>query len=107
MIPVGGGEPVQITKNRPGLQTTSCRWSPDGKYIISSKHEKDSKEQWDRGHFIYRVSSEGGDPEELNIKGRCPAYSPDGKKIAFSRRLEGYYEFWMVENFLPKEKENK
>ncbi len=159
MIPVDGGEPVQITKNKPGLQTTSCRWSPDGKmiairnydqnelleakkienngfwtidvdsgerklitreldgwylnwspdgkYIISSKYEKGLKESWDKGHFLYKVSSKGGEPKKLNIKGRHPAYSPDGKKIAYSRRLEGYYEFWLVENFLPKEKETK
>ena len=30
------------------------------------------------------------------------SWSPDGKKIAYSRRLEGYYEFWLVENFLPE-----
>ena len=164
VIPVEGGEPKQITKKKPGLQSTSCvwspdgkkiafrvmdyemgiksgkkellgnpgfgiwtidvksgelklitrelddwyiGWSPDGKYIISSRQEKDSKEQWGYDHLLYKVSSEGGKPEKLNIKGRLPSYSPNGKKIAYSRRLEAYYEYWVIENFLPKLKLKK
>lgn len=158
IIPVEGGKPIQITENKPGLQTTSCYWSPDGKkiafrtydhnewlksgkkkngvalwtidvksgerklvardfgnwylcwssdgkYIISYKQEKSPNDEYGRtDYFLFKVSSEGGKPEKMNIKGRIPAYSPGGKKIAYSRRLEGYYEFWLVENFLPKEK---
>jgi Tol biopolymer transport system component len=157
IIPVEGGKPIQITENKPGLQTTSCYWSPDGKkiafrtydhnewlksgkkksgvalwtidvnsgerklvardfgnwylcwssdgkYIISYKQEKSPNEYGRTDYFLFKVSSEGGKPEKMNIKGRIPAYSPGGKKIAYSRRIEGYYEFWLVENFLPKEK---
>jgi len=56
---------------------------------------------------LLKVPAEGGTPEKMNIMGRSAECSPDGKKIAFSRRLEGYYEFWVIENFLPKEKTQK
>jgi Tol biopolymer transport system component len=33
---------------------------------------------------------------------RSPDFSPDGKRIAFSRRLEAGYEYWLAENAIPK-----
>ncbi len=88
-----------------GLDAWRFCWSPDGRYIISSKHEEDSKEQWMMDHRLYRVYAEGGKPEKLNIMGKGPDFSPDGKKIVFSRTIQSGDEYWLVENFLPKNKE--
>jgi len=52
------------------------RWSPDSKWIAFS----DFKE-------IYRVSIDGGTPEELTAESRtevAPSWWPDGKSIAFN-----------------------
>ncbi len=73
-------------------------WSPDGKYIVYESRIKGMDFE------IYRVPSEGGIPEKINILGRSLEYSPDGKRIAYSRWLGGGYEFWLSENFIPKEK---
>jgi Tol biopolymer transport system component len=100
-INVRSGDHKLITT---GLDAWRFCWSPDGRYIISSKHEEDSKEQWMMDHKLYRVSAEGGKPEKLNIMGQAPDFSPDGKKIVFSRTIQSGDEFWLVENFLPKEK---
>ena len=45
-----------------------------------------------------------GKPEKLNIRGKSPDISPDGKKIAYYRIAKQPFEFWLAENFLPNEK---
>jgi len=87
------GEPRTITKKMKG-NLTHLSWSPDGKTIVFSKLEN-NKEQ------IFAVPSDGGEIKKLNIEGFSPDFSPDGKKIAFGRRLPGKVEYWLVENFLP------
>jgi len=87
-----------ITKGADGYK--HC-WSPDGMSIIFERRA--SGMDFD----VYKIPADGGTPEKLNIKGRSVVFSPDGKKIAYSRRLTGGYEFWLVENFLPIDKNNK
>ena len=53
---------------------------------------------------LYKVPAEGGKAEKLNIQGRGPDLSPDGKKIAYYRKAEQRMDFWLVENFLPIDK---
>lgn len=91
-INVEGGEPKLVTDENPIWWF--C-WTPDGRHIIFSKSGESE---------LYIVSSEGGKAEKLNIKGRGPDVSPDGKKIAYSRRTEQRMDFWLVENFLPIDK---
>jgi dipeptidyl aminopeptidase/acylaminoacyl peptidase len=92
-----GGDRKLITN---GGEYTLC-WSPDGRYIVYESRIKGMDFE------MYRVASEGGVPEKMNILGRSLEYSPDGKRIAYSRWFGGGYEFWLAENFLPKEKEGK
>jgi len=100
-IDIGGGEPKLVT-NEFG-HWWFC-WSPDGKNIIFPKQEKDSPGPYGADRRLYRISAEGGTPEKLNIMGMMPDFSPDGKKIAYSRLLEYSIEFWLVENFMPIDK---
>ena len=88
-----------------GLFGWDLCWSSDGRYILSSKKEESSKGPWQEGQRVFRVSADGGAPEKMNINGSAPDYSPDGKKIAYSRLVEYGTEYWIVENFLPEEKE--
>ena len=90
------GEPGSITEKMKGAGT-HLSWSPDGKTIIFSKLTK-NKEQ------IYSVPSDGGEIKMMNIEGFSPDFSPDGKKIAYGKSRQGKVEFWLVENFLPKDK---
>jgi Tol biopolymer transport system component len=101
---VEGGKPKLVTNE---LDSWWFCWSPDGKNIIFSKHEKESKGPWTADHSLYKVSAEGGKPEKLNIIGSMPDFSPDGKKVVFSRTTEYGIEFWLVENFLPSDKKEK
>jgi len=94
-IDVEGGEPKLVTDENPGWWF--C-WTPDGRHIIFYKFEESE---------LYQVSSEGGKAEKLNIKGVGPDVSPDGKKIAFYRRAKPKVDFWLVENFLPRDNREK
>jgi Tol biopolymer transport system component len=101
---VEGGKPKLVTNE---LGSWMFCWSLDGQNIIFSKQEKESKGLGVADQRLYKVSAEGGKPEKLNIMGRMPDFSPDGQKIAFSRKTEYGIEFWLVENFLPIDKKEK
>ena len=90
-------EPHVIVENLKS-RAIGLSWSPDGNNIIFSTWAKD---KWQ----IHRVPSKGGEIQNLNIEGLFPDYSPDGKRIVFSRRAGGLKEFWLVENFLPVDKQ--
>jgi Tol biopolymer transport system component len=94
-----GGEPNPITEAiEGGIRHFS--WSPDGKTIIFNKLGEGGKRQ------IFTMSVDGGVMTNLNIQGGDPDFSPDGKKIVFSRNVFNIFEYWLVENFLPVKKKN-
>jgi Tol biopolymer transport system component len=88
-----GGEPKAITKKMKGF-VKHLSWSPDGKTIVFSIFEKNKSQ-------IYAVPSDGGEIKKMDIEGSNPDFSPDGKSIAYGKRLQGRFEYWLVENFLP------
>jgi Tol biopolymer transport system component len=90
-LDVDGGTPRQISK---GGEYVLC-WSPDAKWIVFEERVKDMDFE------LYKVPAGGGEPVGMNIKGRSPEFSPDGKSIAYSRRIEAGYEYWLGENVLP------
>lgn len=92
------GDSKLIVKGADGYRL--C-WAPDGRNIIFERRVRGMDFE------LYKVPVEGGIPEKMNIKGRSPAVSPDGKKIAYSRRIGQGYEFWLAENFLPVDKKEK
>jgi Tol biopolymer transport system component len=92
-IDVEGGEPKFVTDENP--MWWFC-WTPDSRYIIFSNAEG-----------LYKIPVSGGKAEKLNIQGRGPDLSPDGKKIAYYRRAEPKVDFWIVENFLPGDNREK
>jgi len=83
-----GRERKMITK---GGEYVLC-WPPDGKEIIYEKRIKGMDFE------LYKIRLEGGEPVKLNIRGASPEFSPDGKRLAYSRWIGGGYEFWLVEN---------
>jgi len=90
------GKAEPITKNI-SAAARGLSWAPDGKSIFFTATENNKFQ-------LFRVPVEGGEPVKLNSEGLYPDCSPDGKKIVYSKLMKATYEFWLIENFLPKEK---
>ncbi len=95
-INVNGGEPKLVTNETP--RYWFC-WSRDSAFILFSKASEDKN--------LYRVPADGGKAEKLNVLGKAPDVSPDGKKIVYYRTSESRFDFWLAENFLQTDKKEK
>jgi Tol biopolymer transport system component len=99
-IPVEGGQPeVLVAEVRSGRHS-QLAWSPDGLKIA---HNAEGT--------IWITPLDGGAPEELRTGLPEDAelsdfsWSPDGERIAFSGRIGGDAEFWLISDFLPSRDE--
>ena len=82
LLPVGGGEPVQITET-PGGEY-NARWRPDGQKIGYLSATSGSMQLWE-------MNTDGtGAVQVTNIEGGIDnfAYSPKGNYISFTRQIE-------------------
>ena len=73
-VPIGGGDPKQLTSG--SSSASSPRWSPDGKKIA-----------YVTGGQIWTMDADGSDKEQvtkISTGAGGPVWSPDGKWIAFT-----------------------
>lgn len=98
VIPPDGGEPRAVARVQHIYANKEMAWSPDSKRI--AYNAVDNK--------IEIVSLENGsikeiDPHLTNTNIYHLDWSHDGEKLLFAGWTGGDPEFWMMENFLPKE----
>jgi Tol biopolymer transport system component len=91
-----GKEEVQLTHNE--CMEVGAVWSPEGEdiYCSTSKGKK---------NVFYSVSFKGGEFRKMEIE-HLGDFSPDGKKIVYSKNLKTINRYWLLENFLPERKKD-
>ena len=100
-IPAAGGAAQQLTDfgSRPA-------WSPDGKLIAfqsGALTDLGANVRTISPSALWLVSSEGGNPKQLTQTGNpigghgSPAWSPDGKNIAFNAEGISSFNIWTIE----------
>jgi Tol biopolymer transport system component len=89
-LPIGGGEPKQITPLTPSYLHG---WSPDGKWLVYTGGRNDR-------YDVYRIPSDGSGPEErlTDHEGLDdgPEYAPDGRHIYFNSTRSGTMQIWRM-----------
>lgn len=88
VIPAGGGEPKQITKETFRL-VNSPTWSPDGQYIAVRKHFTAQRSLGSGEVWLYHIGGSKGlalteKPNDQKDVGE-PAFSPDGRYVYYSQ----------------------
>ena len=68
----------------------NLNWSPDGAHIVYNRWVAGS------GREIRMVAADGGDLRRL-IDGSDPAWSPDGRLIAYEKASDSTNEVWMTD----------
>jgi Tol biopolymer transport system component len=107
VMSIKGGEPLELHRfELKWRDFVDIDWSPDGRYIYFSKQELDSEGgKWE----LWRVPAKGGKAENLgSTMMRYFIYlsvHPDGERITFASVHSMLPEIWVMENFLPKDKQ--
>jgi dipeptidyl aminopeptidase/acylaminoacyl peptidase len=84
IVSADGGEPRQLTAG--DFNDGAPAWSPDGKSIAFSAIRKPDADYQLGDSEIYVVAATGGEPRALTDRrgpDQAPAWSPDGKRIAY------------------------
>jgi Tol biopolymer transport system component len=108
IIPTAGGEPREVHSYEHSNHIISPAWSADGGSIYLPKLSDPKGNFWD----LYRISLDGREVEKTEVGLlwiRSLSASPDGRSLAFqaSGKSLGEREVWVMENFLPVDKEKK
>jgi Tol biopolymer transport system component/imidazolonepropionase-like amidohydrolase len=87
--PIGRGRGRVLT-TEPGHYVEPS-FSPDGRQVVFRRTSGGflTSPAWSERTGLYRVASDGGEPERILDRGANPQFSADGQRILFSERVDG------------------
>ena len=97
---LNGNNTITITNNE-DTPIADPDWSPDGKLIAVALAPHYSSSSTSYHYDIYVINADGSDQRKLTPKLEsewAPAWSPDGKKIAFSLEESGDVEIYVIDS---------
>jgi Tol biopolymer transport system component len=95
VMPTEGGEVTVLDMGGlvPTVGEWMFTWSPDGSHLAYAADDGTGNVD------IYRIAREGGRPDRVTIEpgmDAIPAWSPDGRSIAYTRLSGGETQIWTV-----------
>ncbi len=91
IVPVTGGDPVQLTTDAANDMTPS--WSPDGSQIAFTSNRSGS-------YHIWTMSASGQNPVQVTSDPTrsegYPVWSPDGNAIVFESSVNSAMDIWIL-----------
>ena len=107
VLPTGGGRAIRVTES--DADDAQAAWSPDGsRMAFVSAREQGGKLSLPLGaaNFqtyalgaggdLFIAPALGGDPVKLVSDGYFPAWSPDGREIAYATTKTGSRDLWVI-----------
>lgn len=106
VLPLAGGAPIHVAES--DADDAQPAWSPDGGRLafVSARDQNGALSialGQDIGQFLnaqggdlFVVPAFGGTALRLIDNGYYPAWSPDGKQIAFQSNRDGHWDLWSI-----------
>lgn len=84
LVPADGGEPTRLTS--PSAESSSPRWSPDGRLLAFSSRRTGAGEGGGTGTWFLRMDAPGEAFQVPGVEG-APLFDPTNRWIAFTRAV--------------------
>lgn len=104
IVEVSGGTAREIYRAADNEGISSVMWTPDGRYVMFRKLVPPASGQNARPvSAFWRATPDGRVVEktDLDVKGNWLAFSPDGRRLAFTTG-QAKSEMWALENLAPR-----